>query len=151
MTVSVIVFGSKKTVQKLTASLVGKRFDLVSLTEVPEVIALLEQKRFDLVIVDASVEKAEVACRSVSQLGHVPVVLMVKKRQANWEELKSLDVDGYLLDGVGGAELAVRLQAVVRRSSAKRVGKSKPVPQFLTRRSRAEDKKIPELPLHAES
>ena len=101
----------------------------MSLTEAPEVVALLGQKRFDLVVVDASVEKAEVACRSVSQLGHVPVVLMVKKRQANWEELKSLDVDGYLPDGVGGAELAVRLQAVVRRrSSAKRIGKSKPVP-----------------------
>ena len=129
MAIRIIVFGSKKTVQKLTASLDGKRFDLVSLTEAPEVVALLGQKRFDLVVVDASVEKAEVACRSVSQLGHVPVVLMVKKRQANWEELKSLDVDGYLPDGVGGAELAVRLQAVVRRrSSAKRIGKSKPVP-----------------------
>ncbi len=124
MTIRIIVFGSKKTVQKLTASLDGKRFDLVSLTEAPEVVALLEQKRFDLVVVDASVEKAEVVCCSVSQLGHVPVVLMVKKRQANWKELKSLDVDGYLLDGVGGAELAVRLQAIVRRSSAKRIEKN---------------------------
>ena len=124
MAIRVIVFGSTKTVQKLTASLDGKGFDLVSLTEAPEVLALLEQKRFDLVVVDASVEKAEVVCRSVSQLGHVPVALMVKKRQANWKELKSLDVDGYLLDGVGGAELAVRLQAIVRRSSAKRSEKN---------------------------
>ena len=125
MTIRVIVFGNKKTLQKLTASLDGKRIDLVSLTEVPEVVALLGQKRFDLVVVDASVEKAEVVCRSVSQLGQVPVALMVKKGQANWKELKSLDVDGYLLDGVGGAELAVRLQAVVRRrSSAKRIGKN---------------------------
>ena len=124
----------------------------MSRTEAPEVVALLEQKRFDLVVVDASVEKAEVVCRFVSQLGHVPVVLMVKKRQANWKELKSLDVDGYLLDGVGGAELAARLRVVVRcHSSAKRAEKSKPVPQFLTRRSRAEDKKIPDLPLCAES
>ena len=124
MTIRVIVFGNKKTVQKLTTSLDGKRFDLVSLTEVPEVVALLGQKRFDLVVVDASVEKAEVVCRSVSQLGHVPVALMVKKRQANWKEFKSLDVDGYLLNGVGGAELAVRLQAILRRSSAKRIEKN---------------------------
>ena len=125
MAIRVIVFGSTKTVQKLTASLDGKGFDLVSLTEAPEVVALLEQKRFDLVVVDASVKKAEMVCRSVNQLGHVPVALMVKKRQANWKELKSLDVDGYLLDGVGGAELAVRLQAIVRRrSSAKRIEKN---------------------------
>ena len=124
MAIRVIVFGSKETVEKLTASLDGKGFDLVSLTEAPEVLALLEQKRFDLVVVDASVEKAEVVCRSVSQFGQVPVALMVKKRQANWKELKSLDVDGYLLDGVGGAELAVRLQAIVRRSSAKQIEKN---------------------------
>lgn len=122
MAIRVIVFGSKETEQKLTDSLDGKGFDLVCRTEVSEVVALLEQKRFDLVVVDASVEKAEVACRSVSQLGHVPVALMVKKGQANWKKMKSLDVDGYLLDGVGGAELAARLQAVVRRrSSAKRI------------------------------
>lgn len=105
-------------VQKLTASLDGRTFDLVSLTEVPEVIALLEQKRFDLVVVDASLETAEVVCRSVSQLGCAPVVLILKKKQANWKELESLNVDGYLLEGVGGAELAARLQAVVRRRSS---------------------------------
>jgi len=125
MAVRVIVFGSKETVEKLTASLDGKEFDLVCRTEVPEVVALLGQKRFDLVVVDASVEKAEVVCRSVSQFGQVPVALMIKRRQANWKELKSLDVDGYLLDGVGGAELAARLQAIVRRrSSAKRIEKN---------------------------
>ena len=125
MAIRVIVFGSTKTVQKLIASLDGKGFDLVSLTEAPEVVALLEQKRFDLVVVDASVAKAEMACRSVRQFGHVPVALVVRKRQANWKELKSLDVDGYLLDGVWGAELAARLQAIVRRrSSAKRIEKN---------------------------
>ena len=118
MTIRVMVFGSKKKVQKLTASLNGKRFDLVSLTEVPEVIALLEQKRFDLVVVDASVEAAEVVCRFVNQLGCAPVVLILKKKQANWKELASLNVDGYLLEEVGGAELAARLQAVVRRRSS---------------------------------
>jgi DNA-binding response OmpR family regulator len=125
MAIRVIVFGNKKTVEKLTASLDGKGFDLVCRAEVPEVVALLEQKGFDLVVVDASVGKAEAVCRAVSQLGHVTVALMVKKGQANWKELKSLDVDGYLLDGVGGAELAARLQAVARRrSSAKRIEKN---------------------------
>jgi len=125
MAIRVIVFGNKETVEKLTASLDGKGFDLVCRTEVPEVVALLEQKKFDLVVVDASVEKAELACRAVSKLGHIPVALIIKKRQANWKELKSLDVDGYLLDGVGGAELAARLQAVVRRrSSAKQIEKN---------------------------
>lgn len=105
-------------IQKLTASLDEKRFDLVSPAEVPEVIALLEQKRFDLVVVDASMETAEVVCRSVNQLGCAPVVLILKKKQANWKELESLNVDGYLLDGVGGAELAARLETMVRRRSS---------------------------------
>lgn len=105
-------------VQKLAASLGERTFDLASFTEIPEVIALLEQKRFDLVVIDASVETAEVVCRSVNQLGCAPVVLILKKKQANWKELESLNVDGYLLEGVGGAELAARLQAVVRRRSS---------------------------------
>jgi DNA-binding response OmpR family regulator len=125
MAIRVIVFGSKETAEKLTASLDGKGFDLACLAEVSEVVALLEQEGSDLVVVDASLEKAEVVCRSVSKLGRIPVALIIRKRQANWKELKSLDVDGYLLDGVGGAELAARLQAVVRRrSSAKRIEKN---------------------------
>ena len=125
MTMRVMVFGSKRTAQKLTTSLNGKGFELTSLAKVPEVMAQLEQKRFDLVVVDSSVERAEAVCHSVDMCGHVPVMIMVRERLANWEKLDSLDVDGYLPNGVGSILLAARLQAVERRcSSIKRIEKN---------------------------
>ena len=121
----VMVFGSKRTAQKLTTSLNGKGFELTSLAKIPEVTAQLKQKRFDLVVVDSSVEKAEAVCHSVDMLGHVPVMVMVREKRANWDKLDSLDVDGYLPKGVGSILLAARLQAVERRcSSIKRAEKN---------------------------
>ena len=121
----VMVFGSKKTAQKLTTSLNGKGFELASSAKIPEVTAQLKQKRFDLVVVDSPVEKAEAVCHSVDMLGHVPVMVMVREKRANWKKLDSLDVDGYLPKGVGSILLAARLQAVERRcSSIKRVEKN---------------------------
>jgi len=125
MTMRVMVFGSKRTAQKLTTSLNGKGFELTSLAKVPEVMAQLKQKRFDLVVVDSSVERAEAVCHSVDMLGHVPIMMMVRERRANWDKLDSLDVDGYLPNGVGSIVLAARLQAVERRcSSIKRAEKN---------------------------
>jgi DNA-binding response OmpR family regulator len=114
----VMVFGSKRTAQKLTTSLNGKGFELTSFARVPEVMAQLKQKRFDLVVVDSSVERAEAVCQSVDMLGHVPIMIMVRERRANWDKLDSLDVDGYLPNGVGSIVLAARLQAVERRCSS---------------------------------
>jgi DNA-binding response OmpR family regulator len=121
----VMVFGSKRTAQKLTTSLNGKGFELTSFAKVPEVLVQLRQKRFDLVVVDSSVERAEAVCHSADMLGHVPVMMMVRERGANWKKLDSLDVDGYLPNGVGSILLAARLQAVERRcSSIKRAEKN---------------------------
>ena len=121
----VMVFGSKRIAQKLTTSLNGKGFELTSFAKVPEVMAQLEQKRFDLVVVDSSVERAEAVCHSVDMFGHVPIMIMVRERRANWDKLDSLDVDGYLSNGVGSIVLAARLQAVERRcSSIKRAEKN---------------------------
>jgi DNA-binding response OmpR family regulator len=121
----VMVFGSKRTAQKLTTSLNGKGFELTSFAKVPEVLVQLRQKRFDLVVVDSSVERAEAVCHSADMLGHVPIMMMVRERGANWKKLDSLDVDGYLPNGVGSILLAARLQAVERRcSSIKRAEKN---------------------------
>ena len=118
MTMRVMVYGSKRIAQKLTTSLNGKGFELTSLAKVPEVMVQLRQKRFDLVVVDSSVERAEAVCHSADMLGHVPTVIMVREQRANWAKLDSLDVDGYLPSGAGSILLAARLQAVERRCSS---------------------------------
>ena len=147
----VMVFGSKRTAQKLTTSLNGKGFELTSLAKIPEVMVQLRRKKFDLVVVDSSVERVEAVCHSVDILGRVPVMMIVRERQANWDKLDSLDVDGYLPNGAESILLAAQLQAVERRcSSIKMAEKNQPVPPLLTHQCRAENKEIPELALCAE-
>lgn len=95
--------------RRLAASLAKEEIEVVSTIQAPR------QGRFDLAVVESSVEGAETVCRNIKQLWGIPVVLMVKGEQADWERLQSLDSDAYIPEGIGATELAARLRAVVRR------------------------------------
>ena len=118
MTLKVFLFGSRNTEQKLKATLNGKRVHLTRVTDLSEAISLLNRENCDVFMVDSALENAHVVCHTVGNLAHIPLVLYVNRRKMNWERLTSLNVDGYLPYSVGGAELAARLQAVVRRHSS---------------------------------
>jgi len=118
MTLKVFLFGSSKTEQKLKANLNGIGVHLTRVADLAEAISLLNRENCDIFMVDSALENAHVVCHAVGNLGHIPLVLYVSQRKMNWERLKSLNVDGYLPYSVGGAELAARLQAVVRRHSS---------------------------------
>ena len=109
----VLVFGSEQIIRRLSASLAKEEIEIVPAMLVPK------QGRFDLAVVDSSVEGAETVCRNIKQLWGIPVVLMVRGRQADWERLQSLDIDAYIPEEIGATELAARLRAVVRRRSQK--------------------------------
>jgi len=107
----VIVFGRENTIQRLAASLAGEGIEVVSTKARPE------EEGFDVAIVDGLVDEAGVICQRIKELWGIPVVLIVRGRQADWERLQSLNTDGYISKGMGAAELAARLRAVVRRRS----------------------------------
>ena len=115
-----IVLGNKTTVHKLIAALAGRDNEVVSLSGVYEVITLMKREKFDLVVVDGSGEKTATLCHHVREFEGVPVALMIGQKQPDWKELHSLGVDGYIPQKANGAELAARLQAVVRRCSSGR-------------------------------
>ncbi len=133
----IIAIGTKFMTKRLIFALAGSEVELVSPSEVLEVITLLKQDKFDLVVVDSLVKGAETTCRRISELGSVPIVLMIGQRQPNWKEMQSLDIDGYIPQGVNGVELAARLRAVLRRfHPAEQVEKSAlryPAPKNLNR------------------
>ena len=105
----VMVFGKGIMIQRLAASLAGEGIEVV------QPMALPKQESFDLAVVDGSVEDAEGACRHIKDIWGIPVVLIVREREADWQRLQSLDTNAYILEQVGAAELAARLRAVVRR------------------------------------
>ena len=110
-----VVLGNKSIARKLTESLKGIGIELVSLSEMTEVITLLKQKMFALVLVDSLTEEVEKACQHIREFGTVPLVLIVNSRKADWKRLQPLAVDGYLPAEAGRNELAARLRAMHRR------------------------------------
>jgi len=111
----IIAIGTKFMTKRLIFALAGSEVKLVGPSEVLEVITLLKQAKFDLVVVDSLAKGVETTCRRIRELGSVPIVLMIGQRQPNWKEIQSLDIDGYIPQGVNGAELVARLRAVLRR------------------------------------
>ncbi len=118
MSLKVFLFGSSKAEQKLKATLNGIGVHITRVSDIAEVISLLNREKCDVFMVDSALENAHIVCHTIGNLGHIPLVLYVSRRKINWEKLTSLNVDGYLPYSVGGAELAARLQAVVRRHSS---------------------------------
>ena len=123
----VIAFGNKMMVRRLTTPLAREGIEVVGFSKVPEAVALLRQERFDLAMVDSQIEEAGLVCHCISKLGCIPVVLVIRRTQADWRKLQSLDADGFIPDWAGQTELAARLRSVVRHwLSARGVGEDKP-------------------------
>jgi DNA-binding response OmpR family regulator len=111
----ILAFGSQIMLHRLTAR-VDK--DEVSLTDCSEASAaenILGKEQFDMVIVDNLVKDAEAICQDVFDAAKVPVALMLRESGADWRKLRKLNVDGYLPDEAGSAELMARIKAFSRR------------------------------------
>ena len=113
----ILAFGNEIMTRRLTASLSRDGVEVVGLSEMQEAVALLKQERFDLAIVDGLIGEAGTFCRCISELGRVPVALILREVQVDWRKLQSLDADGFIPDWVGRAEMTARLRAIVRRWS----------------------------------
>lgn len=113
----VILLGSGTFVQRVDATLTQEGIEVVSAFTSPQTETLLAQETFDLAMVDTLIDDVEAACRSIRDLQGIPVALMVRERQQDWERLQALDADGYVPEVASDAEQAARLRAVVRRLS----------------------------------
>jgi len=118
MELKVFLLGSSKTEQRLKATLNGIKVHLTRFADLTEAISRLDREKCDVFMVDSALENVHAACHAIGNLGHMPLVLYASRRKMNWEKLTSLSVDGYLPYSVSGAELAARLQAVIRRHSS---------------------------------
>ena len=85
MTIRAIVFRSKTTAKKLTKSLKGVGGRMVSLTELPQVIAPLKQEAFDLVLIDSLAEQAVGVCHYIREFAAIPLVLIVHEGRTDWK------------------------------------------------------------------
>jgi len=111
----IMAMGTKFITRSLILALAGSEFELVCPSDLLEVTTLLKQGKFDLVVVDSLAKGVETTCRRIREVGSVPIVLMVGQERPDWKEMQSLDINGYIPQGVNGTELVARLRAVLRR------------------------------------
>ncbi len=118
----VIVFGRKRTVQKLTDLLASEGIEAVGTSDgLDKVIALHEKDMFDLAIVDSLAERVEATCYRIKESLAIPLVLIVDKKQVDWDRLQPLGAVGYLTEAQD-SELVARLKAMLRRFSLNSTG-----------------------------
>lgn len=125
----VIVYGHKRAAKKLKAFLAKEGIEVEYSAAAPSTnLASQVPCEFDLAIVDSQGGNTEATCRHFREFCDIPLVLIVNKKQANWKELQSLDVDGYLPEDAENGELAARLKALLRRfCPAGQLGEMEPV------------------------
>ena len=112
----VLVFGRKRTVQKLIPFLAREGVEVVIISDgLTEMIALEKQYVFDLAIVDSLAAGAEAACHHINKFWAIPLVLTLSAKRADWKRLQPLATSGYLAMEAENGELTARLRAVLRR------------------------------------
>jgi DNA-binding response OmpR family regulator len=71
----------------------------------------------DLVLIDEKMKDSIDLIKCTQILRDVPVVLFVKTKGRNWQELEQLKVDGYVKNTYSRGEIIARLFAIHRRVS----------------------------------
>jgi len=111
----VIVFAGEAIGQKVADSLVKEGISVASAADGIAAVNMLRQEKFDVALVDSLADGVGVACCCISKLFKIPVMLLVSESDVDWKRLQLLEPHGYIYEGTGGAEMAARLWAVMRR------------------------------------
>jgi DNA-binding response OmpR family regulator len=111
----ILALGTATTLKRLYAYDVDHTFDLVGLSLTNEVVELARQEHFDVILVDSACEGAFEICRTLSEISYSPVALVVRDAEADWQNLCSWSVDGFISDDSGKTEMVARITALARR------------------------------------
>ncbi len=110
--------------RRLVSQIDAEEFCITGCSEADSAAAILNQERFDIVIVDDLVEDAAKVCEKAACDSGAPVALLLGEKPTNWSKLRDLTVDGYIQDGTGKAELMARIRAYTRRFPGRRLAVS---------------------------
>jgi DNA-binding response OmpR family regulator len=117
MQLRVLAIGSNNVARRVARSLEGSGIEIVSRPEIAEAISLLKKEKFDLALLDGYSENLETNCYRLTWQCRTPVALIIKGTDADWNTLRSLDVDGYIPEEARNIELIAHFTAIARRGS----------------------------------
>jgi len=109
-----LVFGHDVVIQRIKAVLYNSGIEVTPVSW-EKVNSREDLKSYDLAIVDMAFSNAENACRFITNISEIPLVLIVKHRQADWARLDAMNAFGYISDTFSKSELTARSSAISRR------------------------------------
>jgi len=111
----ILAFGSNLMVRRLTDVMGRDETNVVGMSDAAQALSLLAREYFDMVIVDSIFRDSADFCRDIAHLNRLPVAVLLEDKLTDWQQLRALEVDGYLFDGAGKAEMLARVKALSRR------------------------------------
>jgi DNA-binding response OmpR family regulator len=116
MQLKALALGDKNVTQRIATSLYGSEIDVVCFSDVMPVLAVLNQEKFDIALVDSNLKNIESVCYRISMTCLTPVALIINSAKTDWAKFSLLDVDGFVTDGCSSTELMAQVRAIVRRN-----------------------------------
>lgn len=117
MQLRTLVLGNKNVTRRVSNSLAGSGISFTCQSEVSQALNLLKKEQFDLALVDGYMDDIESVCYRITWLYRSPVVLIINGTQADWNILRSLDVDGFIPEEANHVELVTYFQTIARRKT----------------------------------
>ncbi len=115
MEIKVLAMGRKTVTRRISNALVGSEVSITVQNDVSDAIVLLKKEKFNLILMDGYMDNLESICYHVTKQYRVPVVLVVNGKEADWNHLKTLDIDGFIPEEGGNAEILAYFNSIARR------------------------------------
>ena len=117
MQLRVLVLGNKNITRRVANSLAGSGIGFTCQSDISEAINLLKREQFDLALLDGYMDDVESICYRITWLCRTPVAVIINGTSADWNILRSLDVDGFIPEEANNVELAAYFQTISRRKT----------------------------------
>jgi len=115
--VNVLFLGNALLAERLTIALgCDNNIKVDHLEDLPFALNLIKKKDFDFVIVDYLMNGSVDICDKICGLDHIPVVLMLREKEADWKRLYDIQVDGFLAEESSDSEIVARVISLYRRN-----------------------------------
>jgi DNA-binding response OmpR family regulator len=114
---NILFLGKTLLAHRLSSALSKDGISVTHLVDMPLAYSRIKEKKFDLVIVDSLLEKADDVCDEICNFTRIPIVLILNEAETNWKSICNIDTDGFLTEDASDNELVARVKAVFRRNT----------------------------------
>jgi DNA-binding NarL/FixJ family response regulator len=113
--IRIIALGTATTLVRLGAFAAGSDLEILGFARLSDVLDYLEKDGCDAFLVDSQHPEAVAACEYLQEICLVPVALLVRSSEADWQDYCSWKVDGFIAEESSKTEMVARITALARR------------------------------------